>query len=219
MCKLPEHMVLMATEALRESNRRGIILGGWAQLSQQLLEHATEDETLFQYAKDNILFVDRAPHEWLLPRVSAAVHHGGAGTTNASLRAGVPTIITPVFLDQFDQAYLVEQLGVGIGFSKQFQRISTKELADAISTVADPEGSYGSAAKSVAATLQEENGAQTVVKEVEMHWKENVVTGERQLVVKDLLKSTEPRTNMNKLVALASIGAVVSVVFAVYKMK
>ena len=97
-CKSPEHMVLMATEALRESGQRGIILGGWAQLSQELLEKATKDEALIEYARENILFVNKAPHEWLLPRVSAAVHHGGAGTTNASLRAGVPTIITPGML-------------------------------------------------------------------------------------------------------------------------
>ena len=40
-------------------------------------------------------------HDWLFPRMAAVVHHGGAGTTAAGLRAGVPTIITPIYGDQF----------------------------------------------------------------------------------------------------------------------
>jgi len=40
------------------------------------------------------------PHDWLFPRVSAVVHHGGAGTTAAALRAGVPSVILPFFFDQ-----------------------------------------------------------------------------------------------------------------------
>ena len=52
-------------------------------------------------------------HEWLLPRCAAAVHHGGAGTTAASLRAGKPTVVTPVMVDQFFWAQRVNALGVG----------------------------------------------------------------------------------------------------------
>ena len=40
------------------------------------------------------------PHSWLFPRVAAVVHHGGAGTTAAGLRAGKPTMICPFFGDQ-----------------------------------------------------------------------------------------------------------------------
>ena len=159
-CKSPEHMVVLATDALRKSNQRGIILGGWAQLSQSVLEKSTEDADLIAYAKKNILFVDKAPHEWLLPKTAAAVHHGGAGTTNASMRSGVPTIITPVFTDQFDNAYLVEQLGVGVGFSKQFQKVSVDELASAIQTVTGKDGScYCDKAKELSEILLQEGGA------------------------------------------------------------
>jgi sterol 3beta-glucosyltransferase len=47
-----------------------------------------------------ILQLEAAPHVWLFPRMAAVAHHGGAGTTAASLRAGVPTIIVPHIADQ-----------------------------------------------------------------------------------------------------------------------
>jgi len=57
-------------------------------------------------------FMDEVPHDWLFPRIDAALHHGGAGTTGASLRAGIPTIIKPWFGDQFFWASRVTVLGV-----------------------------------------------------------------------------------------------------------
>jgi UDP:flavonoid glycosyltransferase YjiC (YdhE family) len=50
---------------------------------------------------DNIYMLGPAPHDWLFERVSAVVHHGGAGTTSAGLRCGKPTVIIPFFGDQF----------------------------------------------------------------------------------------------------------------------
>jgi UDP:flavonoid glycosyltransferase YjiC (YdhE family) len=40
------------------------------------------------------------PHGWLFRHVGCVVHHGGAGTTAATLRAGVPTVVVPHTLDQ-----------------------------------------------------------------------------------------------------------------------
>jgi hypothetical protein len=45
--------------------------------------------------------LDKVPHDWLFPQIDAALHHGGAGTTGASLRAGIPTLIKPWFGDQW----------------------------------------------------------------------------------------------------------------------
>lgn len=59
-----------------------------------------------------ILFVDEAPHTWLFPHMNAIVHHGGAGTTAAALRAGRPQIITPIAADQFFWAARTHALGV-----------------------------------------------------------------------------------------------------------
>ncbi|KAI9830257.1 MAG: hypothetical protein M1819_005784 [Sarea resinae] len=61
-----------------------------------------------------ILQIKSAPHDWLFRQIDAAAHHGGAGTTGASLRAGLPTIIKPFFGDQYFFGSRVEDLGVGI---------------------------------------------------------------------------------------------------------
>jgi sterol 3beta-glucosyltransferase len=57
--------------------------------------------------------LESAPHSWLFPRMAAVVHHGGAGTTAAGLRAGVPSIIIPSGTDQFAWGRRVYELGVG----------------------------------------------------------------------------------------------------------
>ncbi|MCV0393839.1 MAG: glycosyltransferase [Rhizobiaceae bacterium] len=62
---------------------------------------------------DDVFFLDAAPHDWLFPRVGAVIHHGGAGTTAAALRAGRPNAICPFFGDQPFWARRVEDLGVG----------------------------------------------------------------------------------------------------------
>ncbi|KAI9787771.1 MAG: Sterol 3-beta-glucosyltransferase [Geoglossum umbratile] len=65
-----------------------------------------------------ILQIKSAPHDWLFGQIDAAAHHGGAGTTGASLRAGLPTIIKPFFGDQFFFGSRIEDLGVGTCIKK-----------------------------------------------------------------------------------------------------
>jgi sterol 3beta-glucosyltransferase len=57
--------------------------------------------------------IDSVPHDWLFPYMQAVIHHGGAGTTAAGLRAGKPTLILPFFGDQPYWGERVETLGVG----------------------------------------------------------------------------------------------------------
>jgi sterol 3beta-glucosyltransferase len=75
-----------------------------------------------------IFSVKQVPHDWLFTQIDAAVHHGGAGTTGASLRAGLPTIIKPFFGDQFFSGARVEDLGVGIVVKK----VNVSSLARAL---------------------------------------------------------------------------------------
>ncbi len=96
----PEEATALVLEALESAGRRGVLLRGWGGLSESELQN-------------NIFKLDHAPHEWLFPRMAAVVHHGGAGTTAASLRAGVPTIIIPFFADQPFWGRRVYELGVG----------------------------------------------------------------------------------------------------------
>jgi sterol 3beta-glucosyltransferase len=53
------------------------------------------------------------PHDWLFPRTSLVVHHGGAGTTHAAARAGVPSVVLPFAGDQFFWAGRVRMAGIG----------------------------------------------------------------------------------------------------------
>ncbi|CAJ1343902.1 unnamed protein product [Effrenium voratum] len=60
------------------------------------------------------------------------VHHGGAGTLQRALAAGIPSVVTPIFADQFDNANAVTRLGAGVGFTKPLQQVTADSLARAI---------------------------------------------------------------------------------------
>jgi sterol 3beta-glucosyltransferase len=81
---------------------------------------------------DDILPIKSAPHDWLFTQIDAAAHHGGAGTTGASLRAGLPTIIKPFFGDQFFFGSRVEDLGVGIYLRKINVSVLSRALWEAV---------------------------------------------------------------------------------------
>jgi sterol 3beta-glucosyltransferase len=95
-----EEMNHIVREAIGQTGQRAILHRGWSGLGAGDLP-------------DSILVVDDVPHDWLFPRCAAVVHHGGAGTTAAGLRAGRPTVVVPFFLDQFFWAWRVHELGVG----------------------------------------------------------------------------------------------------------
>ena len=139
ICKSPEIMIEFVVRALQLSGERGVVLGGFAGLSLELLKKVKgdddDDQGLITYAEENILFLDKAKHEILFPQMKCIVHHGGAGTFNAAMRAGVPNIITPIFSDQFDHAYIINKLGNGNGFSKQLQKITAEDLGESIKAV------------------------------------------------------------------------------------
>jgi UDP:flavonoid glycosyltransferase YjiC (YdhE family) len=87
---------------------------------------------------DDVLVVDDVPHTWLFPRTAAVVHHGGAGTTAAGLRAGVPTVVCPFFGDQAYWGDRVAALGAGPK-PLPVRRLTVDGLAAAIrQAVGDP---------------------------------------------------------------------------------
>lgn len=61
---------------------------------------------------DHVLHVSRTPHRLVFPRCAAVVHHAGAGTTHATLRAGVPSVPVPHISDQFGWSDELRRLGV-----------------------------------------------------------------------------------------------------------
>jgi UDP:flavonoid glycosyltransferase YjiC (YdhE family) len=80
---------------------------------------------------DTVHQVTSLPHIWLFPRMAAVVHHGGAGTTAASLRAGVPTVIVPFMGDQPFWGQRVADLGVG-PMPIPRKQLTARRLAQAI---------------------------------------------------------------------------------------
>jgi sterol 3beta-glucosyltransferase len=79
----------------------------------------------------DIFQIKSAPHDWLFTQIDAVAHHGGAGTTGASLRAGLPTIIKPFFGDQFFFGSRIEDLGAGICLRKLNVSVFSRALWEA----------------------------------------------------------------------------------------
>lgn len=96
-------------EAIQRAGVRCILSKGWSDRMHKMDEVPMPPE---------IHQIKSCPHDWLFKQVDVAVHHGGAGTTGASLRAGIPTIIKPFFGDQFFFGTRIEDLGVGICLKK-----------------------------------------------------------------------------------------------------
>lgn len=90
----------IVVDAVKKANTRAILSTGWGGLDAKNLP-------------ESILQIDGAPHSWLFPRMAAVVHHGGAGTTAAGLRAGKPSLICPFFGDQPFWGRRVHALGAG----------------------------------------------------------------------------------------------------------
>lgn len=137
----PEKTTEIVLEALRQSGKRGVLLSGRSNLGEGNLP-------------DEVFVADEIPHEWLLPRVEAFVHHASAGSTAAALRAGVPSVAVPFYGDQSLWAALLERKG--IGKSLPAARLSPQELADALShTIAEK---VVASARTLAERVHDEDG-------------------------------------------------------------
>ncbi len=120
-----EKRTRIVLDALEKSGQRGVLVSGWGGLQAADLPQ-------------QVFMVDSVPHDWLFPRVAAVVHHGGAGTTAAGLRAGRPTIICPFMADQPFWGKLIYQRGVGPLPIPQ-GRLTADGLAEAIMTAVHDE--------------------------------------------------------------------------------
>ena len=144
-----EDTLKLILKALELSHQRGVLLSGWAGIG--------EDRKLPEYA----FGVESVPHSWLFPRMSAVVHHGGAGTTGAGLRAGVPSIVTLFVADQPNWARRVEALGVGPR-AILFRELTADLLADAIRQ-ATSDSAMRQRASALGEQIRSEDGIGTTV--------------------------------------------------------
>ncbi|KAI1371601.1 glycosyltransferase family 1 protein [Hypoxylon crocopeplum] len=109
----PAKLTQEVIDAVLKADVRCVLSKGWSdRLGNK--EAAVPEQAL----PPEIFQIKSAPHDWLFAQMDAAAHHGGSGTTGASLRAGIPTIIRPFFGDQFFFGSRVEDLGVGICLKK-----------------------------------------------------------------------------------------------------
>ena len=144
----PAHLARIAVEALQRSGQRGILASGWEGLAAQQLP-------------PDILRIDGAPHDWLFPQVALVVHHGGVGTTAASLRAGVPQIVVPFSADQPLWAAQVHRRGVGAPPIPR-RRLDVGTLAEAMLAVRDDEVLHQRAGIIAVAVRQEDGVGRAV---------------------------------------------------------
>ncbi len=154
----PEETTNLVLQALTRSKQRGIMLSGWGGLHKAELP-------------DTVFMLDSAPFSWLFPRVAAVVHHGGAGTTSAGLRAGVPSVVIPFFGDQPYWGQRVAELGVGTEPIPQ-RKLTVERLVQAIhQAVTDP--AMRQRAAELGSKIQAEDGvarAVAVIEQIEEGW-------------------------------------------------
>jgi sterol 3beta-glucosyltransferase len=133
-------------EALRLTGQRAIIARGWG----------AWDPDAFASLGAQVHAIYAAPHRKLFPLIAGVVHHGGAGTTAATMRAGRPALVTPLMLDQFFFANLVARHGCGpapLPVAKWRADILAKRLLE-LTSVQD----YATRAQVLAARMAAEDG-------------------------------------------------------------
>ncbi|ULE35167.1 glycosyltransferase [Mycobacterium sp. IDR2000157661] len=115
--RAPVELARAAIDAARAHGRRVVLARSWAGL-------APVDDGA------DCITVDEVNHQRLFPRVAAVIHHGGAGTTTAAARAGVPQVVVPQFADQPYWARRVAELGIGAAHDVSVP--TAESLADAL---------------------------------------------------------------------------------------
>ncbi|KAF6816474.1 sterol glucosyltransferase [Colletotrichum musicola] len=144
----PARLTDIMLEAARLCNSRVIISRGWSKLGEG------------RPSTDEVFFLGDCPHEWLFKRVSAVVHHGGAGTTACGLVNARPTIIVPFFGDQPFWGRVVSNAGAGPGPIPQ-KELSVDRLVAAIRFCLSPAAQH--AVHEVADIMRRERGVDTAV--------------------------------------------------------
>jgi sterol 3beta-glucosyltransferase len=113
--KHKDETVNLILDALNQSGKRGIICGMGD----------------INNLPENFLAISSIPHSWLFERVSLVCHHGGAGTTAAGFKAGLPSVIIPFSNDQFAWAHRAYDIGVG-SIPIYRKNLTSDKLASAI---------------------------------------------------------------------------------------
>ncbi|MFF0728614.1 glycosyltransferase [Streptomyces sp. NPDC004134] len=142
-----ERLSEIAVRALRRAGLRGILQAGSAGLAAD---------------GDDVLAIGDVPHTLLFPRLAAVVHHAGAGTSAAALRAGVPAVTVPVTADQPFWASRLATLGAATA-PIPFRSLTAERLADSLEQAVKQQA-HSRAATRASKHLATENGAGRTLK-------------------------------------------------------
>jgi len=145
----PKQLSENVIEAIKASGLRAVVGSGWAKIGEGM------------NLPDTIKRIDAVPHDWLFTRCSAVCHHGGAGTTAAGLKAGLPTIIVPFFGDQPFWGSCVSRMGVGPP-PIPIKELTKEKLTQAILFCTKEE--VKQAARELGEKLRNEDGVDAAVK-------------------------------------------------------
>jgi len=149
----PEATADLVVRALARAGHRGVLVAGGSGLPVGRLS-------------EEVLSLDSVPHGWLFPRVHAVVHHGGAGVTGAALRAGLPSVVVPVFADQPFWGQRVFDLGAGPR-PIPAKRLTEDVLASALRLTDSEEMRRRAAA--LGEQIRRENGVARAVETIDRH--------------------------------------------------
>ncbi len=143
------HLVETLIEAI--GGRRTVFYGGWSGIDTSELP-------------SNFCVVGDTPHAWLFPRMSVAIHHGGAGTTHSATRAGAPSVVVPFAGDQLFWADRLNRLGAAAQ-PVDGKSLNAGALARAIDFASKP--ATRSRAAELGAAMRAEDGLRSAVAAIE----------------------------------------------------
>lgn len=137
-------MTELIFSAIKQTGQRALVSQGWGGLG---VDNCTVPEGCFM--------LGNVPHDWLFQHVSCVVHHGGAGTTAAGIKAGRPTVVVPFFGDQPFWGAMVARAGAGPS-PIPHKQLTAENLAAAITEALKP--SSVERARELADKISEEKG-------------------------------------------------------------
>ncbi|SJM88097.1 related to Sterol 3-beta-glucosyltransferase [Zygosaccharomyces bailii] len=149
-----KEMTQAISEAVVDADVFCILNKGW---SDRLSDRSNKNEIEVPLP-DCIYNAGSVPHDWLFPQMDVAVHHGGSGTTGASLKAGCPTIVKPFFGDQYFYATRVEDIGAGLALKKLNKKTLSRALKEATTS-----GKMKERAAMIKERISHEDGVKTAI--------------------------------------------------------
>lgn len=122
----PDAMTRIIFDAIHLAGVRALVSKGWGGLGADDVE-----------IPETVFMLGNVPHDWLFEHVSAVVHHGGAGTTAAGIKAGKPTVVVPFFGDQPFWGAMIARANAGPE-PIRYKHLTAQKLSEAIKTCLDP---------------------------------------------------------------------------------